>query len=79
MYLLVPEESARRSAAVFAREIPLHPSVDVSGMTPQQQSLEAEKLYLEIRQKLNALYAEGEAGQNYADVISRLEAIRQML
>ncbi len=76
---LVPEDSARRSAAVFARELPLHPSVDVSGMTPQQQSLEAEKLYLEIRQKLNALYAEGEAGQNYADVISRLEAIRQML
>ncbi len=75
---LVPEASARRSAEVFARE-PLQPAVDLSGMTVHQQSLEAEKLYLEVRQKLNALYAKGEAGQDYADIISKLQVIQQML
>ncbi len=48
-------------------------------MTVHQQSLEAEKLYLEVRQKLNALYAKGEAGQDYADIISKLQVIQQML
>lgn len=69
--------AAQRSALAFQPASPARtPEAALSG---QQLSLQTESLYLAIRQKLNALYMEGETNGNYESILKKLHEIEKLL